>query len=243
MSKRLLRKLLNKNSDKNSDKISDKTQTDDHTQNLKYAQYYSTDKSRNVITKIPSKMSIKYNHTPIYSDNLSDVDSKLLTRMNNKDSKQVTYYSTDKEQYTTASIPHKVHVINNLSDLSTDAIIDIYDDDESQDDEDESQDDEDESQDDDDEFESLYSNTFLYNNDDRGDSYISELSSLYSQDLSNKSSYNSDSDTSYDTFYDDSVKKRDDGIEDLLDLYSVKQKDDYFDTRVKKYDLEGLLDL
>ena len=206
MSKRLLRKLLNLNTE--SDKTSTSNVSDD---NLKYAQYYSTDKSRNVLTKIPNKMSIKYKPTSIlntsntYSDNLSDVDSKLLTHIISKDSKPVTYYSTDKGQYTTAFAPRKVDVINDLSDLSTDAIIDIY----------ESQDDE---------SDSLDSRTFLYNNNDKKnnkknsyrysdstnesnrysdstnesnkssdkDSYISEPSSIYSKDLSNKSSYNSD---------------------------------------------------
>ena len=240
MSKRLLRKLLNKN----SDKTSTLNVSDDDTQKLKYAQYYSTDKSRNVITKIPNKMSIKYKPTSIsnmsntYSDNLSDVDSKLLTHMNSKNSKQVSYYSTDKEKYTTTSVPRKVDVINHLSDLSTDAIIDIYN--ESQ----EAESQEAESQDDSD----LDSITFLYNdnkNDNKNDrkksyiysdesnkssdkdSYISEPSSIYSQDLSNKSSYNSDSNTSYDSFYDD----------------SIKQRDNYFDTSIKKYDLEDLLEL
>jgi hypothetical protein len=251
MSKRLLRKLLNLNTE--SDKTSTSNVSDDM-QNLKYAQYYSTDKSRNVLTKIPNKMSIKYKPTSIlntsntYSDNLSDVDSKLLTHIISKDSKPVTYYSTDKGQYTTAFAPRKVDVINDLSDLSTDAIVDIY----------ESQDDE---------SDSLDSRTFLYNNNDKKndkkinkknsyrysdstnesskssdkDSYISEPSSIYSKDLSNKSSYNSDSNTSYDSFYDDdSVKQKGTRVEDLLDLY---KKDNYFDTRVKKYDLEDLLEL
>lgn len=239
MSKRLLRKLLSKESDKTST-----SNVSDDIQNLKYAQYYSTDKSRNVITKIPSKMSI-YKPTSIsnmsntFSDDLSDIDSKLLTHINSKD-KPVTYYSTDKQKYTTTFIPRKVDVINDLSDLSTKSIIDLYDelqDDESQDVESQ-----------DVESDGLDSSTFLYDGDRKKsyrysdeiskssdkDSYISEPSSIYSQDLSNKSSYNSDSDTSYDSFYDD---------DSAFYNNSVKQKDNYFDTRVKKYDLEDLLDL
>ena len=228
MSKRLLRKLLSKESDKTST-----SNVSDDIQNLKYAQYYSTDKSRNVITKIPSKMSI-YKPTSIsnmsntFSDDLSDIDSKLLTHINSKD-KPVTYYSTDKQKYTTTFIPRKVDVINDLSDLSTKSIIDLYDELQN------------------DESDGLDSSTFLYDGDRKRsyrysdeiskssdkDSYISEPSSIYSQDLSNKSSYNSDSDTSYDSFYDDSAFYNN----------SVRQKDNYFDTRVKKYDLEDLLDL
>ena len=240
MSKRLLRKLLSKESDKTST-----SNVSDDIQNLKYAQYYSTDKSRNVITKIPSKMSI-YKPTSIsnmsntFSDDLSDIDSKLLTHINSKDKpnsndkpnskdKPVTYYSTDKQKYTTTFIPRKVDVINDLSDLSTKSIIDLYDELQN------------------DESDGLDSSTFLYDGDRKKsyrysdeiskssdkDSYISEPSSIYSQDLSNKSSYNSDSDTSYDSFYDDSAFYNN----------SVRQKDNYFDTRVKKYDLEDLLDL
>lgn len=201
MSKRLLRKLLSKESDKTST-----SNVSDDIQNLKYAQYYSTDKSRNVITKIPSKMSI-YKPTSIsnmsntFSDDLSDIDSKLLTHINSKDKpnskdKSVTYYSTDKQKYTTTFIPRKVDVINDLSDLSTKSIIDLYDELQN------------------DESDGLNSSTFLYDGDRKKsyrysdkssdkDSYISEPSSIYSQDLSNKSSYNSDSDTSYDSFYDD----------------------------------------
>jgi hypothetical protein len=225
MSKRLLRKLLSKESDKTST-----SNVSDDIQNLKYAQYYSTDKSRNVITKIPSKMSI-YKPTSIsnmsntFSDDLSDIDSKLLTHINSKD-KPVTYYSTDKQKYTTTFIPRKVDVINDLSDLSSKSIIDLYDKLQN------------------DESDGLDSSTFLYDGDRKKsyrysdessdkDSYISEPSSIYSQDLSNKSSYNSDLDTSYDSFYDDSAFYNN----------SVRQKDNYFDTRVKKYDLEDLLDL
>jgi hypothetical protein len=255
MHKRLLKKLL----DTQSDKMSTSNLSDDNTQNQKYAQYYSTDKSRNVITRIPSNMSITYeptssiSNTNTYSDNLSDVSSKLLKQIINNNnnskplnskplnSKPLRYYSTDKEKYTTQFVPSKLDLINNLSDLSTDAIIDSYNDDSETNLSDAIID----SYNDDSETHSdtnLYNNTNLYNKNSyrySDSTNLSEPSSIYSQDLSNKSSYNSDSNTSYDSFYDNSVKEK--AYDSFYDN-SVKEKDDYFNNLIKKYSLEDLED-
>jgi len=314
MHKRLLKKLL----DTQSDKMSTSNLSDDNTQNQKYAQYYSTDKSRNVITRIPSNMSITYeptssiSNTNTYSDNLSDVSSKLLKQIINNNnnskplnskplnskplnskplnskplnskplnSKPLRYYSTDKEKYTTQFVPSKLDLINNLSDLSTDAIIDSYNDENLSDAIIDSYNDDSEtnlsdaiidSYNDDSETHSdtnLYNNTNLYNKNSyrySDSTNLSEPSSIYSQDLSNKSSYNSDSNTSYDSFYDNSVKEKaydsfydnsvkekaydsfyDNSVkEKAYDSFydnSVKEKDDYFNNLIKKYSLEDLED-
>lgn len=188
MSKHLLRKLLDLQSDK-SDKTSDNLSNKE-----KYIQYYSTDKERNVITKVPTKMSIIHNKNPSeqsitshYStyDDLSDVSSTLLRNVlkTDKKLKPLTYYSTDKESYVESLGSSKLNVIKNINELSLNEI-------------------------------NEYSDKYYD---------LDNLSSIYSSKFSDKSSYNN-SDTSYDSFYDNNNKQ-------------------HFSKLIEKYDLKDILDL
>lgn len=210
MSKHLLRKLLDLQSDKTSD-----TSTNlsfDKKNKEKYVQYYSTDKGRNVITRVPTKMSIIYDKQPsdqttslpshysTYADDLSDVSSTLLRKIlkTDKKLKPLTYYSTDKDSYVQSLGSSKLNVIKDLTELSSNTYSDK-------------------------EYSKKYSDN----------EYSDNLSSIYSSDFSEKSSYNN-SDTSYDSFYDiyEKEKKQND-----------KNDKQHFSNLIKKYDLQEILNL
>jgi hypothetical protein len=188
MSKHLLKKLLGFESENDSvtKSESEQSENDQTTTDQKYAMYYSTDKKRNVLTRIPKKMRITSTipsdsdyFSNGYTDDLSDVSSVLLNRLlkqnenysdtqtqRKPDTKNVVYYSTDKGKYLESSVPSKVKIIKNLSELNTDYTLS-----------------------------NLYSEIKPESE--------SDFNSIYSNNFSNKSSYTSNKDTSYDSFYDD----------------------------------------
>jgi hypothetical protein len=188
MSKHLLRKLLDLQSDK-SDKTSDNLSNKE-----KYVQYYSTDKGRNVITRVPTKMSIIRDKEPseqstitshysTYADDLSDVSSTLLRKVlkTDKKLKPLTYYSTDKDSYVKSLGSSKLNIIKDITELSSNQNSNEY-------------------------------------SDNYSDKYSDNYSDKYSDNLSSISSYNN-SDTSYDSFYDNNDKQH---FSKLIEKYDLK---------------------
>jgi hypothetical protein len=220
MSKHLLRKLLNLQSDKTSDNLTNISS--DKKSKEKYVQYYSTDKARQVVAKVPNKMSIIHNKQPseqtitshysTYNDDLSDVSTTLLRKVlnTNKKLKPLTYYSTDKDSYVQSLGSSKLNIIKDISELSSEPSSQLSSEPSSQ-------------------VSSIntYSNNNKYPNyqyfDNQYPQYSNDLSSIYSSNFSDKSSYNSN--TSYDSFYDNNDKQQ------------------HFSKLIEKYDLKDILDL
>jgi hypothetical protein len=210
MTKHLLKKLLNLKSDDLSSHSFDTTSRQSD-KKQKYVQYYSTDKGRSVVTKIPSKMSIIHKQPTVnsdmsistYSDDLSDVSTPLLRKVLQTNNIQpLSYYNTDSIKSLGSSTINTFDHIQNkhkndkdkddkYSKYSKDDVSYIY------------SNSRDNSRDKGDDYESvnsylsdIYSNigTSVYSNTD---------TSVYSNNISDKSSYNSNVETSYDSFYDD----------------------------------------
>ena len=188
MSKHLLRKLLNLET---VDRETNNTSNDNDNDNKKYSVYYSTDKGRKVVTKIPKHMNISTQSLPeqstnTYTDDLSDVSSHLLKSIirkknnylkSNQPLKPLTYYSTDKNSYVTTSVPERMTIQGSQD---NDIVRGTFD-----------------------EFsipEQSEQSSFNYAK--KFPSIYSDVSSKYSGDFSNHSSFNSNQDTSYDSFYD-----------------------------------------
>jgi hypothetical protein len=170
--------------------------------NTKDALYYSTDKGRSVFTRIPKHMKISYETSlpeqtvQTYTDDLSDVSSNLLKtiiRQQNKDqfgsdpnTKSLIYYSTDKNDYTTATVPSRMNVIPDLQKFKDHS--NIYSDGEYT------------------SFNYAKKYPSIYSDID-----MSDITSKYSDDFSKQSSFGSEQDTSYNSFFDiynDYIDKR-----------------------------------
>ena len=183
MSRHLLRKLLKL--DTVDQQTNSTSNYNDDDSDKKYTTYYSTDKGRRVVTKIPShmkisKQSLPQNSSNTFTDDLSDVSSHLLRSIvrekninrfgDGGPTKPLTYYSTDKNSYVTTSVPERMNVNVPEDQSETNSDFDYAK-----------------------RFPSIYSD-IEYD--------ISDITSKHSKDFSNHSSFNSEQDTSYDSFYD-----------------------------------------
>ena len=205
MSKHLLRELLGLN----KSSTDTNTNTNTNTNQTKNAGIYSADKGRNIT--LPSS-SLPLSYPTDHNDDLSDISTPLLYKTLNanfKNKKELEFFSTDKNKMVRMPASNKLRIIKDLSELSTlnfsgqgtlttNQIP---------------------SQEIDSSNSSILSDDLPnklriikelsgFNSDTNSDIY-SEIdlgkydnSSILSNDLSNKSSYDSNQDTSYDSFFD-----------------------------------------